>query len=135
MIRLKTAIFKPRCLNASSPDGSFFVPTPPAHPLDLDRYPDVTKRLVRKGGIIIVGRSGRVCDESDKNSSAGGVRALLRHIKDDQEVEATTIHTVGEKGFDAGRVHVRVSSDWYVTQRYELTQNFLRAMCGPERGC
>ncbi|KAJ7784938.1 O-methyltransferase [Mycena maculata] len=61
------------------------------------------KRLVRKGGIIIVdnvGRSGRVCDESDKNPSAEGVRALLRHIKDDPEVEATTIHTVGEKGFD-----------------------------------
>ncbi|KAJ7437211.1 O-methyltransferase [Mycena galericulata] len=61
------------------------------------------KRLVRKGGIIIVdnvGRSGGVADESNTNSSVEGVRTLLRYIKDDTEVEATTIHTVGEKGFD-----------------------------------
>ncbi|KAJ7452219.1 O-methyltransferase [Mycena latifolia] len=61
------------------------------------------KRLLRKGGIIIVdnvGRSGRVADHSNTNASLEGVRELLRYIKDDREVEATTIHTVGEKGFD-----------------------------------
>ncbi|KAJ7136281.1 O-methyltransferase [Mycena filopes] len=61
------------------------------------------KRLVRKGGIIIVdnvGRDGQVADESNSDEMLDGVRALLRHLKDDDEVEATTIHTVGEKGFD-----------------------------------
>ncbi|KAF7300522.1 hypothetical protein HMN09_00936700 [Mycena chlorophos] len=61
------------------------------------------KRLVRKGGIIIVdnvGRRGRVADPTSTDSSVEGVRALLRYIKDDPEVEATTIHTVGVKGFD-----------------------------------
>ncbi|KAJ7776144.1 O-methyltransferase [Mycena metata] len=61
------------------------------------------KRLVRKGGIIIVdnvGRRGRPADESHTDASVEGVRQLLRHIKDDAYVEATTIHTVGEKGFD-----------------------------------
>lgn len=47
-----------------------------------------------------VGLSGRVMDQTDISVSAESVRALLRHIKDDEEVEATTIHTVGEKGFD-----------------------------------
>ncbi|KAJ6545435.1 O-methyltransferase [Mycena capillaripes] len=61
------------------------------------------KRLVRKGGINIVdnvGRKGRPADPSVTDPSQEGVRELLRYIKDDAEVEATTIHTVGEKGFD-----------------------------------
>jgi len=61
------------------------------------------KRLVRKGGIIIVdnvGRGGRLADENNSDAMLDGVRELLRHIKDDTDVEATTIHTVGEKGFD-----------------------------------
>ncbi|KAJ7119711.1 O-methyltransferase-domain-containing protein [Mycena epipterygia] len=61
------------------------------------------KRLVRAGGVIIVdnvGLSGRVADVENTSGSVESVRALLRYIKDDEEVEATTIHTVGEKGFD-----------------------------------
>ncbi|KAK7042760.1 O-methyltransferase [Favolaschia claudopus] len=59
------------------------------------------KRLVRKGGIVDnVGRNGRPADPDDHDAKVEGVRGLLRYIKDDGEVEATTIHTVGEKGFD-----------------------------------
>ncbi|KAK7007587.1 O-methyltransferase-domain-containing protein [Favolaschia claudopus] len=61
------------------------------------------KRLVRKSGVIIVdnvGRNGRPADLDDHDAKVEGVRGLLRYIKDDAEVEATTIHTVGEKGFD-----------------------------------
>ncbi|KAJ7911846.1 O-methyltransferase family 3 protein [Mycena leptocephala] len=61
------------------------------------------KRLIRTGGIIIVdnvGRNGDLVDPINKNSKVEGVRKLLRYIKDDGEVEATTIHTVGEKGYD-----------------------------------
>ncbi|THH01425.1 hypothetical protein EW026_g1285 [Hermanssonia centrifuga] len=61
------------------------------------------KRMVRKGGVIIVDnvvRSGRVADPSEDNVYVNGVRKLLAHLKEDKDVEATTIATVGEKGFD-----------------------------------
>ncbi|KAJ7921370.1 O-methyltransferase [Mycena leptocephala] len=61
------------------------------------------KRLVRSRGIIIVdnvGRKGSPVDPTNTDPRVEGVRKLLRYIKDDAEVEATTIHTVGEKGFD-----------------------------------
>ncbi|KAJ6603257.1 O-methyltransferase-domain-containing protein [Mycena vulgaris] len=88
-------------------------PSPESPPFDLvfidaDKESNTTyfieaKRLLRKGGVIIVdnvGRSGRPADPTNKTTQIEGVRALLRYIKDDKEVEATTIHTVGEKGFD-----------------------------------
>ncbi|KAJ7059741.1 O-methyltransferase [Mycena amicta] len=76
--------------------------------IDADKENNVNyfiqgKRLIRKGGIIIVdnvGRRGRLIDPENKDPSIEGTRALLKYIKDDPEVEATTIHTVGEKGFD-----------------------------------
>ncbi|KAF7359915.1 hypothetical protein MVEN_00717400 [Mycena venus] len=61
------------------------------------------KRLVRKGGVIMVdnvGQSGGPRKLQNTHPWIEGVRQLLRYIKDDTEVEATTIHTVGEKGFD-----------------------------------
>ncbi|KAJ7495103.1 O-methyltransferase-domain-containing protein [Mycena latifolia] len=75
----------------------------PAHASMQAMYFLEAKRLLRKGGIIIVdniGRSGRVADHSNTNASLEGVRELLRYIKDGPQVEATTIHTVGENGFD-----------------------------------
>ncbi|KAF7289866.1 hypothetical protein MIND_01361000 [Mycena indigotica] len=76
--------------------------------IDADKESNVdyfiqAKRLTRKGGIIMVdnvGRRGRLVDPENTESSVEGTRALLRYIKDDKDVEATTIHTVGEKGFD-----------------------------------
>jgi predicted O-methyltransferase YrrM len=47
-----------------------------------------------------VGRKGSPVDPTNTDPRVEGVRKLLRYIKDDAEVEATTIHTVGEKGFD-----------------------------------
>ncbi|KAK7007569.1 O-methyltransferase [Favolaschia claudopus] len=85
----------------------------PAQPFDLvfidadkqnnTNYFIEAKRLVRKGGVIIVdnvGRKGRLADPDNHEASVEGTRELLRYIKDDAEVEGTTIHTVGEKGFD-----------------------------------
>jgi predicted O-methyltransferase YrrM len=37
-----------------------------------------------------------------------GVRNLLKAVKDDHEVEATTISTVGEKGWDGFMYAVRL---------------------------
>jgi len=46
-------------------------------------------------------RYGRVADPDVTNdNSVEGVRKHLHLIKDDNEVEATTVATVGEKGYD-----------------------------------
>jgi len=61
------------------------------------------KRLVRQGGVIIVDNvncGGKVVNLEVKDSRAEGVRRLLEVIKVDPEVSATTISTVGPKGYD-----------------------------------
>jgi len=62
------------------------------------------ERLVRPGGVIIVDnvvRRGRVADLAIQNdASIEGVRELLRYIQGSDTVEATTIATVGSKGYD-----------------------------------
>ncbi|KDR74016.1 hypothetical protein GALMADRAFT_71333 [Galerina marginata CBS 339.88] len=61
------------------------------------------KRLVRSGGIIIVDNvvwEGAPADPEHVESSTEGIRRLLEGIKNDKDVEATTIATVGEKGYD-----------------------------------
>ena len=45
-------------------------------------------------------REGRVADPNDQSESSVGIRKLLEHLKDDRDVEATTIATVGEKSYD-----------------------------------
>lgn len=45
-------------------------------------------------------RRGTVADLDNNDENVLGVRKLLQAIKDDDGVEATTISTVGEKGFD-----------------------------------
>ncbi|RDB17094.1 tRNA threonylcarbamoyladenosine dehydratase [Hypsizygus marmoreus] len=67
------------------------------------QYFTEAKRLVRKGGVIIVDnvvRYGRVADPSYIDDNIEGVRNLLKAIQGDAEVDATTIGTVGEKGYD-----------------------------------
>ncbi|KAF9652344.1 O-methyltransferase family 3 protein [Thelephora ganbajun] len=76
--------------------------------IDADKEGNATyfkhaKRLVRKGGIIIVDnvvRDGKVADLENKDSMVEGARRLLEVLKADPEVSATTISTVGEKGYD-----------------------------------
>ncbi|KAE9402665.1 S-adenosyl-L-methionine-dependent methyltransferase [Gymnopus androsaceus JB14] len=67
------------------------------------KYFTEAKRLVRKGGIIIVDnvvRFGRVADPQESDHNIEGVRLLLNGLKGDMDVDATTIATVGEKGYD-----------------------------------
>ncbi|EIN07397.1 O-methyltransferase family 3 protein [Punctularia strigosozonata HHB-11173 SS5] len=84
--------------------------------IDADKPSNViyfkeAERLVKSGGVIIVDnvvRQGKVADttvEPDANSK--GVRALLEYLKTNTEVDATTIATVGEKGFDGFLYAVR----------------------------
>ncbi|CAK5284902.1 unnamed protein product [Mycena citricolor] len=68
------------------------------------------KRLVRKGGVIIVDnvvRYGRVGNPDYTDPMVEGVRALLEAVKGDPEVDATTIGTVGDKGYDGFMYMVR----------------------------
>ncbi|KAK7460978.1 hypothetical protein VKT23_008906 [Stygiomarasmius scandens] len=67
------------------------------------KYFTEAKRLVKPGGVIIVDnvvRYGRVADPDLSDPNIEGVRGLLRMLKEDTEVEATTMGTVGEKGYD-----------------------------------
>ncbi|KAF7328162.1 tRNA threonylcarbamoyladenosine dehydratase [Mycena venus] len=67
------------------------------------KYFTEAKRLVRKGGVIIVDnvvRYARVADPEYTSPNVEGVRDLLKAIKGDTEVDATTIATVGDKGYD-----------------------------------
>ncbi|KAJ3537384.1 hypothetical protein NM688_g6698 [Phlebia brevispora] len=76
--------------------------------IDADKPSNLTyyiqaKRLIRKGGVIIVDnvvRNGRTADPAENTEDVIGVRKLLQHLKEDKDVDATTIATVGEKGFD-----------------------------------
>lgn len=45
-------------------------------------------------------RYGRVADTSYSDANVEGVRTLLKAMQGDQDVDATTIATVGEKGYD-----------------------------------
>ncbi|OCH95543.1 O-methyltransferase family 3 protein [Obba rivulosa] len=84
--------------------------------IDADKPNNLTyfieaKRLVKKGGVIIVdnvARKGLVPDETLNDANLEGVRKLLRYLKDDKEVDATTISTVGEKGYDGFLYAVRL---------------------------
>ena len=45
-------------------------------------------------------RGGLVSDPGYTDEKIEGVRSLLKAIEGDKEIEATTIATVGEKGYD-----------------------------------
>ncbi|KAK0486459.1 O-methyltransferase-domain-containing protein [Armillaria novae-zelandiae] len=77
---------------------------------NISNYLIEAKRLVRKGGVIVVDnvvQNGRVGNPADTSESGAGVRKLLSALKDDDEVEATTIGTAGEKGYDGFLYAVR----------------------------
>ena len=45
-------------------------------------------------------RGGLVAQPAYEDPNVEGVRQLLGYMKDDKEVDATTIGTAGEKGYD-----------------------------------
>ncbi|KAG7094801.1 hypothetical protein E1B28_005615 [Marasmius oreades] len=66
-------------------------------------YYTEAKRLVRSGGVILIDnmvRRGGPSDPTNTEPANVKIRELLQLIKDDKEVEATTISTVGVKGYD-----------------------------------
>jgi len=85
------------------PEGSFDFAFLDADKASNLEYFKEAKRLVRKGGVIIVDnvvRNGGTADPAESDEAVLGVRRLLVHLKTDTSVEATTIGTVGDKGYD-----------------------------------
>ncbi|CAE6433308.1 unnamed protein product [Rhizoctonia solani] len=88
------------------PDHTFDLAFIDADKVNNALYFKEAQRLVKPGGVVIVDnvvRKGRVSDETIKeegDSSIKGVRELLRYVQSQPTVEATTIATVGEKGYD-----------------------------------
>ncbi|EMD38535.1 hypothetical protein CERSUDRAFT_94063 [Gelatoporia subvermispora B] len=118
-LRAKTSLM--RVCRTLGPAADTLKKLQPAHPYDLvfidaDKPNNLTyfieaKRLVKKGGVIIVdnvARKGLVPDESNQDHNLEGVRKLLRYLKDDKEVDATSIGTVGEKGYDGFLYAIRL---------------------------
>jgi len=89
-----------KTLNADEPFDLAFID---ADKVNVALYFEEAKRLVRKGGVIIVDnviRFGRVCKPDYSDKEVESIRAVLKSIQEDDQVEATTISTVGEKGYD-----------------------------------
>lgn len=91
---------------ASSPsvDGTFDLAFIDANKDEKMEYFKEAERLVRPNGVIIVDnvvRNAKVAKPDEfKDNDSEGVRRLLEYIKTNTNVEATTIATVGEKGYD-----------------------------------
>jgi hypothetical protein len=52
-------------------------------------------------------RNGRVADLSYSDENVEGVRDLLKALQNDKDVEATTVGTAGDKGYDGFLYAVR----------------------------
>jgi predicted O-methyltransferase YrrM len=84
----------------AGPFDLFFVD---ADKVNIPAYYDWCVRLSRPGSVIVVDnvvRNGAVADASSDDPSVKGVRALNDLLAADTRVSATTIQTVGSKGYD-----------------------------------
>lgn len=60
-------------------------------------------KLARSGSVIVVDnvvRNGAVVDASSSDASVQGVRRFIASLRGDSRVSATTLQTVGSKGYD-----------------------------------
>ena len=70
---------------------------------NIPAYFEWALKLAAPGALIIVDnviRDGAVADASSTDASVVGVRRLNERLRDDPRVTATTIQTVGAKGYD-----------------------------------
>jgi predicted O-methyltransferase YrrM len=77
----------------------------------IPEYFEWSVRLSRPGGMIIVDnvvRSGAVVDASSADPTIVGVRKFNELLRTDTRVSATTIQTVGAKGYDGFSLLLRV---------------------------
>jgi predicted O-methyltransferase YrrM len=70
---------------------------------NIPEYFAWAKKLSRKGSVIIVDnviREGAIIDDASDDPSVRGVRRLNEMLAGDSDITATTIQTVGSKGYD-----------------------------------
>jgi predicted O-methyltransferase YrrM len=70
---------------------------------NIPTYFDTAARITRPGGVIItdnVVRNGALTDAASNDGRIRGVRAFHEMLRSRTDVEATTIQTVGAKGYD-----------------------------------
>jgi predicted O-methyltransferase YrrM len=101
-VRVGPAVDSLAALDAAV-DGPFdltFIDADKASNLDYFRH---ALRLSRPGSMIIVDnvvRAGRVADAESDDASVLGTRRLTEAVAQEPRVSATTIQTVGSKGYD-----------------------------------
>ncbi|KAH9951380.1 S-adenosyl-L-methionine-dependent methyltransferase [Amylocystis lapponica] len=90
-------------------------PTPPFDLVFIDAdKPGISRTSCMPSGscaraiVDNVVRDGLVADPTETGEFVRGVRTLLEHLKTDREVDATTIATVGEKGYDGFLYAIRL---------------------------
>ena len=70
---------------------------------NIPSYFEWSLKLAAPGGLIVVDnviRDGAVIDEASTDASVKGVRRLNELLRAEQRVSATTIQTVGSRGYD-----------------------------------
>jgi predicted O-methyltransferase YrrM len=70
---------------------------------NIPHYFDWALKLARRGSVIVVDnvvRRGAVLDESSSDPNVQGVRRLNERLATETRVSATTVQTVGSKGYD-----------------------------------
>ena len=83
--------------------GPFDLSFVDADKVNIPAYFDWCVKLSRPGAVIVIDnviRNGAVADSSSGDPAVEGVRKLNRMLAGDGRVSATTIQTVGAKGYD-----------------------------------
>jgi predicted O-methyltransferase YrrM len=77
---------------------------------NIPKYFDWSMKLTAEGSVIIVDnvvRDGAIVDETSEDPSVIGVRRFNEMVANDSRVTATTIQTVGSKGYDGFTIALR----------------------------
>jgi predicted O-methyltransferase YrrM len=77
---------------------------------NIPKYFEWSMKLTAEGSVIIVDnvvRDGAVIDENSDDASVLGVRRFNEMLANDSRVTATTIQTVGAKGYDGFTIALR----------------------------
>src|SRR5438874_2570974 len=78
--------------------------------IDHSKYFEWSMKLTTEGSVIIVDnvvRDGAVIDHNSDDASVVGVRRFNDMLANDSRVTATTIQTVGSKGYDGFTIALR----------------------------
>ena len=96
-------------LPSLTPDGPFDLTFIDADKANIPAYFDWAVKLSRPGAVVVVDnvvRNGALIDESSADPNVQGVRRLHEALTTDERVTATTIQTVGSKGYDGFTIAV-----------------------------